>query len=311
MTTPPQSGQPEFPPPPPAALPEFPPAPPLPPQPAKPKRGLKVLLRFAVPIVIGLIVLAVRVFNGGSFSSASHNVGDCLKGNTDNVDSISSVDCGPDANYKVSGVVKDQNEFAVKFSSSACEPFPNTDAMYWYGKSGGTGTVFCLEDLKNPGQRMPAVGDCLKGSTAEDVKKIECGPEADYKVAAIEDAPSIMGADSSTCASVPTSSTVLSWKKSGGVLPTTKALCLEDLKNPGKRRPVVGDCVNKSEGGSVVAACDSGAKYKVAGKIDGTSQFSTDSVKKICKDFPGSTEVIWMGIQSALTGTTYCLAPNK
>ncbi|SDW64862.1 hypothetical protein SAMN05421504_1011151 [Amycolatopsis xylanica] len=232
MTTPPQSGQPEFPPPPPASLPEFPPAPPAPAQPAKPKRGLKVLLRFAIPIVIGLIVLGVRVFSGGSFSSASHDVGDCLKGNSNDADSISSVDCGPDANYKVSGVVKDQNELSVKFSS-ACDPFPNTDATFWYGKSGGTGTLYCLENLKNPGERMPAVGDCLKRSGTDDAKKIECGPEADYKVAAIEDAPSIaIPGDTSTCASVPTAKTVLRWSKSGGLLPTTKALCLEELKSP-------------------------------------------------------------------------------
>lgn len=308
MTMPPQSGPPEFPAAPP--LPAFPPPPPAPP--AKSKRGLKIALRFAVPIVIGLVLLVVRVFSHGSPSSEAHAVGDCLKGNTEDVNSISRVDCGPDAVYKVAGVVKDQNQYAVKLSTSACEPFPNTDAMYWYGKSGGSGTVFCLEDLKNPGQRMPALGDCLKGSTADDVKKIECGSEADYKVAAIEDAPSIMGPDSKTCASVPTSTKVLSWKKSGGVLGTTKALCLEDLKNPGKRRPVVGECMAKAEGDSLeAAACDSGAKYKVAGKIDDTSQFSTDSVKKICKDFPGSVEVIWWGSQSALQGTTFCLALNK
>ncbi|MEU0533883.1 LppU/SCO3897 family protein [Amycolatopsis tolypomycina] len=272
-----------------------------------PKRGAgrKIALGIGIPLVL-LVVAAVVVAGLTAAKPGSSNVGDCLKGNPDRADSVSSVACGPEAAYKIVGKLADQHQVAMNFGG--CDRFPTASAAYWEGVDVSKGTLFCLEDLKNPGKGMPAVGDCLKGElSAAHAERVPCGPEASYKVAAIEDGGALAGLTKAVCTKVPSAGASMEWKRQGSL--SSKILCLEDLKNPANRRPAVGECMAPGPGDELhLAPCAKGAA-KVLGQVEGLTKLDTVSktVKEICKDFPGADQAASWSTQGSFTATTYCL----
>jgi len=320
MTTPedrPQQPAPEpnpfQPPPPGAALPQYPqyvPAPyPMPVGlPPRKRSGLKLALRIGIPLVFLVVVVVAGLT---SATTKSNNVGDCLKGNTANADSVTSVACGPEADYKIVGKVADQSQVALSFGG--CDQFPTATAAYWEGTEVSTGTLFCLEDLKNPGKGMPQVGDCLKGdlSDAAHAEKVPCGPEATYKVAAIENGGALAGLTTAVCTKVPSAGASMEWKRQGSL--SSKVLCLQDLKNPDNRRPAVGDCMATGANDELhIAPCTKGAA-KVLGQVDGLSKLDglSKTIQEICKDFPGSDQAASWSMPGTFTATTYCMQSVK
>lgn len=202
---------------------------PLVPRPVPPRKNhLRNAVRIAVPIV-GLVIVAVSF---KVFTASSTNVGDCLRGSLDDTESIGVVDCGPDAKFKVVGKTGELNEERVEKDPSLCENFPTTDAVLWQGKSGITGTALCLEDLKTPGKRLPAIGDCVKGDITDFTKvdKVDCGPDAEYRVLGRDVELLAHQQSSPTCGEFPSTSAKLSWPKVGAVVPANRVLCLEDLR---------------------------------------------------------------------------------
>ncbi|GAA4543345.1 LppU/SCO3897 family protein [Amycolatopsis samaneae] len=273
-------------------------------------RGLKIALFTGIPVLAAFLIGFLVVVVAPKLGKSAMDVGSCVRGQVDDAESIHSMECGPDAKYKVVGKVGDQTQLALRISASVCDPFPTADAVFWQGVRGGNGTAFCLEDLKTPGERMPLVGECLKADVVESQKtvKVPCG-EAGYKVVAIEPG-SAFGFGGDACVQAPTAGAAVRWKRSGAsVLPQEKVLCLEDVKNPGNRRPVVGGCLNLTGKSLTVLDCGAGAKYKVVGKVDGVTQIDglTDPVAKNCPSMPTATEAVWYGMGNVLSGTRYCL----
>ncbi|WP_410655286.1 hypothetical protein [Amycolatopsis sp. lyj-112] len=116
-------------------------------------------------------------------------------------------ECGPDANFKVVGKQENKSEIGLKLS-------------------GGTD----CDDLKNPGQRPPVVGDCLPGDVNEAKKmvKADCAA-AGYKVLAVEKKPAVSYGDD-TCAHVPSTDAKLFWHRPGTALPQERVLCLDKIE---------------------------------------------------------------------------------
>ncbi|WIX90306.1 hypothetical protein [Amycolatopsis sp. DG1A-15b] len=304
-----------------AALPQYPPAPyppapypmpyPMPPPyglPPQKRSGLKLALRIGIPLVFLAVVVVVGLT---SATTKSTNVGDCLKGNTANADSVTSVACGPEADYKIVGKVPDQHQVAMSFGG--CDQFPTATAAYWEGTDVSKGTLFCLEDVKNPGKGMPQVGDCVKGdlSDAAHAEKVPCGPEANYKVAGVENGGALGGLMTAACAKVPSAAASMEWKRQGSL--SSKVLCLEDLKNPDNRKPAVGECMATGAGGELrLAPCKKGAA-KVLGQVDGLTKMDglSKTVEEVCKDFPGSDQAASWSMQGSLAVTTFCMQSVK
>ncbi|MFI7115776.1 hypothetical protein [Amycolatopsis sp. NPDC049868] len=176
--------------------------------------------------VFGAIVL-LGIFAENPLTASRTEVGACLKGNVDNAESIKNVECGtPEANFKVVGKQGGKSEVGVLLSgASECDEYPTADLYYFQGKqTAADGTLLCLENLKNPGARLPAVGDCLPGDVfaAKKIEKVDCAG-AHYKVLAIERHAEL--ADPA-CAAVPSTDT----KGDGGLIPRERVLCLDELK---------------------------------------------------------------------------------
>ncbi|MDS0135659.1 MULTISPECIES: hypothetical protein [unclassified Amycolatopsis] len=280
--------------------------------PPKKRSGLKLALGVGLPLVFLAIVGAIAVATAlMSAPAKSSNVGDCLKGNPDHADSVSSVACGPEASYKIVGKVPDQHQVSMNFGG--CDQFPTATAAYWEGTEVSTGTLFCLEDLKNPGKGMPQVGDCLKGelSDAAHTEKVPCGPEATYKVAGIENGGALAGVTTAVCTKVPSAGASMEWKRQGSL--SSKILCLEDLKNPDNRRPKPGDCMAPGANDELhIAPCTKGAA-KVLGQVDGLSKLDglSKTIQEICKDFPGADQAASWSMPGSFTATTYCMQSIK
>ncbi|MEU5266019.1 hypothetical protein [Amycolatopsis sp. NPDC021455] len=305
-------------PPPGAALPHYPAAPyphapyPAPPPiglPPKKRSGLKLALGIGIPLVFLAVVVAAGL---SSFAAKTTDVGDCLKGNTDNADSVTSVACGPEAGYKIVGKVPDQPRLALTLGGG-CDEFPTATVAYWEGADTSKGTLLCLEDLKNPGKGMPQVGDCVKGdlSDAAHTEKVPCGPEASYKVAGVEDGGALGGFTKAVCTKVPSAGASMEWKRQGSL--SSKILCLEDLKNPDNRKPAIGECMATGANDELhLAPCKKGAA-KVLGQVDGLSKMDglSKTVEEICKDFPGSDQAASWSMQGSLAVTTYCMQSVK
>jgi hypothetical protein len=283
-----------------AALPQYPPMPP-PPVGLLPKKrgGLKLALRIGIPLVF----LAIVVVAGLTSSTAtSSNVGDC----------VTSVACGPEANYKIVGKVPDQSQLALTVGGG-CDQFPTATVAYWEGVKSSKGTLLCLEDMKNPGKGMPLVGDCVKGdlSDAAHAEKVPCGPEASYKVAGVEDGGALGGLTTAVCTKVPSAAASMEWKRQGSL--SSKILCLEDLKNPDNRKPAVGECMATGANDELhLAPCKKGAA-KVLGQVDGLTKMDglSKTVQEICKDFPGSDQAASWSMRGSLAVTTYCMQSVK
>jgi hypothetical protein len=195
----------------------------------KKRTWLKPVIRLGIFGVVAVIAF----FVANPFTASSTEVGSCLKGDVDNADSIKNAECGtPDANFKVVGKQDGKSEIALRISGGLeCDEYPNVDAYLFQGKKAATdGVLLCLEDLKNPGQRPPVVGECLPGDADEAKKlaKVDCAT-AGYKVLAVEKKPAVAFEDN-TCAQVPSADAKLSWQRSGGALPQERVLCLEKLK---------------------------------------------------------------------------------
>ncbi|KFZ79615.1 hypothetical protein ED92_19740 [Amycolatopsis sp. MJM2582] len=198
--------------------------------PQKKRTWLKPVIRLGIFGVVALIAF----FVANPFTASSTEVGACLKGSVDNADSVKSTECGtPDANFKVVGKQENKSEIGLRLSGgSECEDYPTTDAYFFQGKRGATdGTLLCLEDLKNPGERAPVVGDCLPDGVvgAKKLTKEDCAT-ARYKVLAIEKSATFLIDGSTVCTQVPSTDEKIQWQRSGGTLPQSRVLCLDDLK---------------------------------------------------------------------------------
>ncbi|MEC3976066.1 LppU/SCO3897 family protein [Amycolatopsis sp. H20-H5] len=285
----------------------YPAAPPIATAP-KNRGGLKVALRIGIPLLV-LAVIAVIGLN--SFSAEVSNVGDCLKGNTDNAESVTSVACGPEANYKIVGKFEDRSQIGL--SLGGCDDFSTATVAFWEGVKSSRGTLLCLEDAKNPGKAMPALGDCVKGdiSDATKVDKVPCGPNADFKVAAVEAGSPLGGLTTAVCTKTPSAAASMEWKRQGSL--SSKVLCLEDVKDPSNRKPAVGEClVADAKEELHLGPCQKGAS-KVLGQVDGLTKMDSLSktVEEICKDFPGADQAASWSMQGSLAVTTYCMRAVK
>ncbi|EME63796.1 LppU/SCO3897 family protein [Amycolatopsis decaplanina] len=194
------------------------------------KTWLKPVIRLGIFAVIAVIAF----FVANPFTASSTEVGACLKGDVDNADSVEKSECGtPDASFKVVGKQDGKSEIGLKLSGgSECDDYPTTDAYFFQGKKGASdGTLLCLEDLKNPGERAPVVGDCLPDGVvdAKKLTKADCAT-ARYKVLAIEKSTAFLVDGSTVCTQVPSTDEKIMWQRSGGTLPQSRVLCLDDLK---------------------------------------------------------------------------------
>ncbi|MDX3195409.1 hypothetical protein PV458_44010 [Streptomyces sp. MN03-5084-2B] len=276
--------------------------------PPKKRSGLKLALGIGLPLVVLAVVVAAGL---ASTTAKTSNVGDCLKGNPDNADSVTSAACGPEADYKIVGKVPDQQKVAMNFGG--CDQFPTATVAYWEGVEISKGTLLCLEDVKNPGKAMPQVGDCLKGdlSDAAHTEKVACGPEASYRVAGIDEGVALGGMTKAVCTKVPSAAASMEWKRQGSLL--SKVLCLEDLKNPDNRKPAVGECMAPGAKEELhLAPCTKGAA-KVLGQVEGLTKLDglSKTVDQICKDFPGSDQAASWSMQGSLAVTTFCMQTVK
>ncbi|MEU3620928.1 hypothetical protein BS329_11915 [Amycolatopsis coloradensis] len=194
------------------------------------KTWLKPVIRLGI---LGVIVLA-GILVANPFTASSTEVGSCLKGDVDNADSVKNAECGtPEANFKVVGKQGGKSEIGLQLSGgSECDEYPTADLYYFQGKKTAIdGTLLCLENLKNPGARLPAIGDCLPGDVfaAKKLEKVDCAG-AHFKVLAIE-RQSALALESSACASVPSTDMKLTWQSgAGGLIPRERVLCLDELK---------------------------------------------------------------------------------
>lgn len=196
--------------------------------------GKKTWLKPVIRLGIFAVIVVIGIFVADPFTASSTEVGACLKGSVDNADSIKSAECGsPEANFKVVGKQDGKSEIGIQLSGgSECAEYPTTDLYYFQGKkTASDGTLLCLENLKNPGARLPAIGDCLPGDVfaAKKLEKVDCAG-AHYKVLAIE-RHSGLALDGSACASVPSTDAKLTWQTgTGGLIPAERVLCLDELK---------------------------------------------------------------------------------
>jgi len=193
----------------------------------------KNLPKIAVTAVVGVVGLVLGLLGTSGFFARDADTGDCLHGSVDRPETFDLVACGqPTADYKVVGKTPGADKTGA-LAGEICGEHGTTDAIFWQGLSGSVGTALCLEDLKNPGERVPAVGDCVKGdpTTLARVHAVECGPEAEYKVLGKD--VELIGREqgSPTCVDFPTASAKLSWERKGAAIPANNVLCLEDLKD--------------------------------------------------------------------------------
>jgi len=138
------------------------------------------------------------------------------------------------------------------------------------------------------------VGDCLEGSIEdpESVGVVDCGPDAKFKVVGKtgELNEERVEQDPSLCENFPTTDAVL-WQGKSGIVGT--ALCLEDLKTPGKRLPTVGDCLK----GDITdftkvdkVECGPGADYRVLGRD--VELLAHQQSSPTCGEFPATGAVL-------------------
>ncbi len=206
------------------------PAPAVEPMVPRKRTWLKPVIRLG----IFAVVVLVAILAADPFTASSTEVGACLRGDVTNADSVKAAECGqPDANFKVVGKQEGKSEIGLQLSGgSECDEYPTTDLYYFQGKkTASDGTLLCLENLKNPGARLPAIGDCLPGDApaAKKLEKVDCAG-AHYKVLAIERRSGVSVEDSA-CASVPSTDMKLTWQSGGGgLIPAERVLCLDELK---------------------------------------------------------------------------------
>ncbi|RSN65949.1 hypothetical protein DMH01_06305 [Amycolatopsis sp. WAC 04182] len=187
-------------------------------------------------IVLGIfaVIVLLGIFAENPLTASRTAVGACLKGNVDNAESIKNVECGsPEANFKVVGKQGGKSEGGILLSGgSECDEYPTADLYYFQGRqTAPDGILLCLENLKNPGARLPAVGDCLPGDAfaAKKLETVDCAG-AHFKVLAIENR-SDLAVEDLACASVPlTDMKLTSYSGTGGLIPRDRVLCLDELK---------------------------------------------------------------------------------
>lgn len=109
-----------------------------------------------------------------SSTTKSSNVGDCLKGNTDNADSVTS-------------------------------------------------KILCLEDLKNPDNRKPAVGECM--ATGAELHLAPCAKGA-AKI--LGQADGLSKTVEEICKDFPDADQAASWSMQGSLAVTT--FCMQTIK---------------------------------------------------------------------------------
>ncbi|MFD6067497.1 LppU/SCO3897 family protein, partial [Amycolatopsis lurida] len=147
---------------------------------------------------------------------------------------IRNAECGtPEANFKVVGKQGGKSEGGILLSGgSECEEYPTADLYYFQGRQAAPdGILLCLENLKNPGARLPAVGDCLPGDAfaAKKLETVDCAG-AHFKVLAIEREADV-SIGTTACASVSATDIKLTWASgAGGLIPRERVLCLDELK---------------------------------------------------------------------------------
>jgi hypothetical protein len=128
---------------------------PGPPPPPAPKKGAGRL----VGILVGVAVLLLALCGGGAYllstmnkdAMANAKAGDCIHSSSvtsttaQKVTDTKVVKCdAADANYKVVGIVKDKTETQFTIDDKICDAYPTAETAIWQGKTGSTGSVFCL-----------------------------------------------------------------------------------------------------------------------------------------------------------------------
>lgn len=103
-------------------------------------------------------------------------VGDCVKGTLSDAKSVVKVVCGPEATYKVIGSEKAAAYTGI--GTQPCSQVPATSAAYswsWDNAPLAQKTVLCLQDLKDPDNHAPSVGDCLTFPSDTTIHFVPCG----------------------------------------------------------------------------------------------------------------------------------------
>lgn len=115
------------------------------------KKKSNPLLRFGIPIVVLLVVIAAGwFFSRDNVSSAK--AGDCLPASAmtesfTDASKIKKTDCtAADAAYKVTGIVDGKTFEEAK--AEDCAAYASTDNGLWLGEKGKKGKIFCLQTLK-------------------------------------------------------------------------------------------------------------------------------------------------------------------
>ena len=129
-----QPGQPAFPPPAPESAPEAP----------QENKGLTLLKRFGVPVLIALAFIGYRIYDGQTAADRLE-VGQCVSREDD--DKLKKADCtSADAEFKVLHIKKDTSSSQAE---AVCSPVEGTTATYFEGeKDGSKGDLICLGATK-------------------------------------------------------------------------------------------------------------------------------------------------------------------
>lgn len=298
-------------------MPELPKAPPISEAmvPRASTTGRRIAIIIGIKVVVVVVVLIARVTGaehtaGAPDQSTTRTAGACLKGDVADAKTVADSPCGPEATYQVLGVVENQSSVTFGLTDDLCAAFPTAGAAYFEPKYATFGSVLCLADLKRPVEPLPATGNCVQGDVADPatMKKVECGPQAGYRVAGVEKGDSLSALLHDSCTSFPETGAAYMRPRLVGVA-NTWVVCLADLRNPNKRRPVVGECLEAAgEDVGGVVECGPRARYRVLGRIDNTTTIDQiKPVKEVCGAYPSADQFVSWHFEKSTAGTTFCV----
>jgi len=157
-------------------------------------------------------------------------VGDCIKGDLSDAAHAEKVPCGPEAGYKVAGV---ENGGALGgVTTAVCAKVPSAAAsMEWKRQGSLSSKILCLEDLKNPDNRKPAVGECLTTGANDELHLAPCQKGAAKVLGQVDGLTKMDGLSKTIeeiCKDFPGSDQAASWSAQGSLATTT--YCLQSIK---------------------------------------------------------------------------------
>ncbi|RJQ66887.1 hypothetical protein D5S17_34400 [Pseudonocardiaceae bacterium YIM PH 21723] len=283
-------------------MPPMPSALPPGPPPRKKNRLLGTGIGIAIALVAFFAMRFVVLSLGHALVETGHEaqIGECLAENAQQESTPKAVDCAG-ARYKVVGFDQPSEPGYIRLGG-ACGDFDTADAKLTPAGS-EQNKVYCLEDLKEPGHRLPKVDDCLAGDAGDQasLKTADCAT-ADFRVLAIEKGISVGLGGSPACSEQPKTGPVLKWTRGLGA----RSVCLQDLKNPNNHLPAVGDCMAEAADKTLSIVDCSQAKYRVLGTKPADA---IDLDFEPCKEFPTAVAYgSWSYKSSPLNKIKLCLA---